>query len=217
MSFLLDLLKKLFGFGRSTSGPLPDPEPDSNIDDLTEPAQITNNRVLLLIYDPVMNTNTGEKLSQRPGWRSPDELVVAFSAEIIETSYGMARYEIVERIEVDGFPVLPDEIGGDRFGLASVHRKDRALFCLFVITGRDVERRHGAVLPGLYLGCLDQNVERLAAGEVADQLEGIVGGLLEQALGACLEPRNHIDDLRHTCDLEHVALAQEDVQPLGHN
>ena len=108
MSFLLELLKKLFGWGTNTPDPSPDPVPAPVVDDPTEPAEITTNRVLLIIYNPIMDSDTGEKLSQRTGWQDPDKLVVGFSAEITEDSYGMARYEIVERIEVDGFPTLED-------------------------------------------------------------------------------------------------------------
>ncbi len=108
MSFLLALLRKLFGLGTSTPKPTPDPKPDPVVDDPNEPTQVTANRVLLIIYDPVMDPNSGEKLSQRAGWYDPDALIIGFSAEITEDSYGMARYEIAERIEVDGFPVLDD-------------------------------------------------------------------------------------------------------------
>ena len=108
MSFLLELLKKLFGIGTSTPATPSTPQPAPVVDDPAEPAQITTNRVLLIIYNPIMDTDKGEKLSQRPGWYDPDELVVGFSAEIMETSYGMGRYEIVERIEVNDFPTLKD-------------------------------------------------------------------------------------------------------------
>lgn len=108
MSFLLELLKKLFGWGKITPDPTPDPVPVPVVDNLDEPAEITTNRVLSIIYNPVMDTDTGEKLSQRTGWYNPDDLVVGFSAEITENSYGMAHYEIAERIEVDGFPLLED-------------------------------------------------------------------------------------------------------------
>ena len=108
MSFLLKLLKKLFGWGTSTPDPSPDPVPAPVVDDPDEPAQITTNRVLAIIYNPVMDADSGEKLSQRPGWYDPDDLIVGFSAEITEDSYGMGRFEVVERIEVDAFPVLED-------------------------------------------------------------------------------------------------------------
>lgn len=108
MSFLLELLKKLLGMSGGTTDPDPDPEPAIPVDSPTEPAQITVNRVLLIIYNPTMDADTGEKLTDQSGWQNPEDLAVGFSGDILKHSHGMARYEIVERIEVDEFPILKD-------------------------------------------------------------------------------------------------------------
>ncbi len=106
MSFLTKILE--FFFGKKEPAPAPDPQPATPMDSITEPAQITANRVLLIIYDPVMDSSTGQKLSEQQGWRRPADLVTGFSADVLQTSHGMARYEIVERVEVDEFPVKVD-------------------------------------------------------------------------------------------------------------
>ncbi len=108
MSFLIEFLKKLFRIGKNTPAPHVDPKPISPVDNPSEPALITVNRVLLIIYNPTMDPATGEKLSDQSGWQNPDDLVVGFSADILQTSHGMARYEIAERIEVDEFPQKVD-------------------------------------------------------------------------------------------------------------
>ena len=108
MSFLLALLRKLFGFGKSSPEPPVDPKPDSVVDNIAEPAHRTVNRVLLIIYNPTMDAAIGEKLTDQSGWRRPEDLVTSFASDILQTSYGMARYDIVDRIEVDEFPTLVD-------------------------------------------------------------------------------------------------------------
>ena len=82
--------------------------PKSRPDNLTEPARILTSRVLLVIYDPVMNPSTGEKLSGVMNWSRVDDLVTGFIADIASTSGGLARYQIVERIELNEFPVKTD-------------------------------------------------------------------------------------------------------------
>ena len=104
MSFLLRLLKKIFGLSDSPADPKPAPVEET----IPEPARRTVNRVLLIIYNPTMDAATGEKLTDQSGWQRPEDLVVGFSGDILQTSHGMASYEIVERIEVDEFPLLVD-------------------------------------------------------------------------------------------------------------
>jgi len=77
-------------------------------DSLTEPAQITNSKVLVIVYDPIMDRSTGTTLSQQMKWYRPSDLLTGFMADLLQVSGGMARYQIVQRIDVDEFPAKVD-------------------------------------------------------------------------------------------------------------
>ncbi len=74
----------------------------------TEPAHITQSRVLLIVYDPVVDISTGMTLSQKMKWYRPTELVNGFMGDLLQVSDGMARYQIAQRVDVDEFPVKKD-------------------------------------------------------------------------------------------------------------
>ena len=80
------------------------PLPDNN----NEPPQICNPKVLLIIYNPTMDTGTGKKMVDFMNWGRPDAMVAAFISEILQASGGLVRYRIAKRIELDEFPVLTD-------------------------------------------------------------------------------------------------------------
>jgi hypothetical protein len=103
---LLDYLNSLFGSKTKPTGstPAPKPLPDS----LNEPAQITNPKVLLLIYNPTVDAATGKKLGEFMNWPRPDDLVGQFISDVLQASGGLARYQISQRLELDEFPVLAD-------------------------------------------------------------------------------------------------------------
>jgi len=77
-------------------------------DNLYEPVRIVTARVLLVIYDPVMDSASGARLSQFMDWNRPEDLVTGFIQDILQTSNGNARFQVVERVELDEFPVLLD-------------------------------------------------------------------------------------------------------------
>ena len=77
-------------------------------DSATEPAQITQSKVLVIVYDPIMDRSTGMTLSQQRNWYHPTELVSGFMADLLQVSGGMARYQIAQRVDVDEFPVKTD-------------------------------------------------------------------------------------------------------------
>lgn len=65
-------------------------------------------RVLLIIRNPLVRSQGSRKLSQVLGWHDPDALAAKYMADLQEASYGYARYEIVERLEVDALPAKVD-------------------------------------------------------------------------------------------------------------
>jgi hypothetical protein len=105
-SFLASLLNWLFKpkSSSTTAPPVPVVPPDNTI----EPIHTVTSRVLLVIYDPVMDPVTGKKLSQYMHWQSPDDLANGFIQDILETSDGNARYQIIQRVELNEFPPKTD-------------------------------------------------------------------------------------------------------------
>lgn len=102
-------------------------------DSAAEPAQIAKSRVLLIVYDPVMDPATGVKLSQKMNWKNTTDLVTGFIADILETSKGMARYEIAQRLDVneipaktDGFRYTPETLYAVLTGAAQPHMPQEA-------------------------------------------------------------------------------------------
>ncbi|MBN2385768.1 MAG: hypothetical protein JXB85_02025 [Anaerolineales bacterium] len=111
---LVGFLRRVLGGARQ-----PDPAPLQPVglpDNLNEPVRIVTNRVLLVIYDPVMDPVSGETLTRKMQWQRPDDLVAGFTQEILEASSGVARYEIVERVALNEFPAKTD---GFRYGPTS--------------------------------------------------------------------------------------------------
>jgi hypothetical protein len=83
-------------------------QPKAPVDNPNEPAQISQSKVLVIVYDPVMDAATGKTLSQQQNWYRPADLITGFMADLLKNSGGMARYQIVQRIDVDEFPAKTD-------------------------------------------------------------------------------------------------------------
>lgn len=77
-------------------------------DSATEPAQITQCKVLLIVYDPVMDPATGITLSQKQNWYRTPDLITGFILDMLQVSGGMARFQIVQRVDVNEFPAKVD-------------------------------------------------------------------------------------------------------------
>jgi len=69
-----------------------------------EPPQVTILKTLVIVYDPVVDSRTGKKLSQYMNWNRVEDLATGFMTDILQTSGGLARFQIIQRIDVDGFP-----------------------------------------------------------------------------------------------------------------
>ena len=103
---LSEMLKALFGGRQPTPPPPPPPPPD--VPASLEPAVIVSPRVLLIVLDPIIDPATGEKLTQHMNWSRPEDLLSAFNADLLAVSGGLARYQVVQRLEINEFPVKAD-------------------------------------------------------------------------------------------------------------
>ena len=109
MSLIDDLLKLLLGSKPpSATGPAPASQPPTLPDSPNEPPQICNPKVLVLIYNPTMDTATGKKVVEYMGWSRPDDLIAAFIGDVLQASGGLVRYQVAQRIELDEFPAFTD-------------------------------------------------------------------------------------------------------------
>jgi len=109
MNSVIDFILSLFGRKKPSKPVNPQPvAPTRNDNPTPQPAAIVVRKVLMVVYDPVVESATGMKLSQAMNWGRPDQLIAGFIADILETSGGLARYQIVERVEVDEFPLKAD-------------------------------------------------------------------------------------------------------------
>jgi len=77
-------------------------------DNPAEPPQLTSLKTLVIVYDPSMDKTSGKKLSEYMNWNRVEDLAKGFMSDILEASGGLARYQIVQRIDVDGFPQKVD-------------------------------------------------------------------------------------------------------------
>lgn len=74
----------------------------------TRPELQEPRKLALIIHNPRIPSSNGRKLNKVLGWNDPDQLVHLSLADLRDISYGNANYELVERIEVDGFPIKED-------------------------------------------------------------------------------------------------------------
>jgi hypothetical protein len=65
-------------------------------------------RVLLIVFDPPISSEGGRKLTSVLDWHNVDNLCQEYIADLKECSDGFVEYEIVQRIDVDGWPVKED-------------------------------------------------------------------------------------------------------------
>lgn len=75
---------------------------------LTEPPQKITLRVLLIVYDPIVDPMSGKKLSEYMRWNKVDDLIKGYIADILQTSGGLVNHQIVERIDIPAFPAKVD-------------------------------------------------------------------------------------------------------------
>lgn len=65
-------------------------------------------KVLLLIYNPILEDEGSKKLTQYAGWNDPDQQAQQLVNDIKTASHNFVNYQIVQRVEIDGYPVKED-------------------------------------------------------------------------------------------------------------
>lgn len=104
MSILDSLLSPL----RKQKKTPPPTKPNTIPDNETESPQQTLLKTLVIVYDPTMDKATGQKLSQFMHWNRVEELAKGYMSDVLQASGGLVRYQIIQRIDVDGFPAKVD-------------------------------------------------------------------------------------------------------------
>jgi hypothetical protein len=95
-------------FRRRKSSPPFSGQPGYTSDPSDTPPQVTSLKTLVIVYDPVVEPRTGKRLSEYMRWNRVEDLAKGFMSDIVETSGGLARYQIEQRIDIDAFPAKVD-------------------------------------------------------------------------------------------------------------
>ena len=100
----LNFLISLFRRRETSTTPAPTPAPnDPNV-----PAQVTTSKILVIVFDPIVDVQNNKKLSESLGWNRPEDLASEFISEIAQDSHEMAHFQVIERIDVSSFPAKVD-------------------------------------------------------------------------------------------------------------
>jgi hypothetical protein len=126
----MDFFNSLFSKRKATPPPLPS-QPALVNDSADEPPQVTVLKTLVIVYDPVVERSSGTKLSRYMHWNTVEDLAKGYMSDILQVSGGLARHQIVQRLDADEFPVKMDGYQYDAEtylnvmrGTAGPHRPD---------------------------------------------------------------------------------------------
>ncbi len=109
LAALQNFLASLLGSKPPTSQPPQPPLPPMPTD---EPLVPLTPRVLVIVYNPMVDALKNLRLVEwgmkNRGWKSIDELLAGYIGDVDECSGGVVKYNVVQRIDVDEFPVKVD-------------------------------------------------------------------------------------------------------------
>ena len=72
-----------------------------------------NPRVLVIIFNPIIESEGNKRLTDILNWNDPDSLAEVYRADLFEVSNGYLDYQIVKRFEVDEYPIELDDFRYD--------------------------------------------------------------------------------------------------------
>lgn len=77
-------------------------------DSESEAPQLTIVKTLVIVYEPTIDKLSGTKLSRYMRWNKVEELARGYMSDVLHVSGELVRHQIVQRIDVDGFPAKVD-------------------------------------------------------------------------------------------------------------
>ena len=72
------------------------------------PAPFVAPQVLIINFDPIFTSQAGKRLHQVCRWNDPRRLTEGYTADLAECSSGYVRYQVVEWLDIDAFPIKRD-------------------------------------------------------------------------------------------------------------
>jgi hypothetical protein len=188
------------------------PHTDSSFNLAELPTPITR-KVLMITHNPILQSQGGHTLKEHFGWNDSNALAQGYIEDIYYASYGYANYKIVERIEVDAYPVKLD---GFRYNEASYlevwkrrnfHNPDAVNYLALVREFEMIEKINSGAIDEVWLfghpygGYYESimcgrnafwcNAPPLADTEKASRLFVIMGFNFERGVGEMLEDLGH--------------------------
>lgn len=210
-----DFLRRLFGSASGKPHPL---EGDSGlpapgeVGDLALPAPVQP-RVLAIVHNPTIRPRSGQKAQIAYRWNDPDKLAQGYIDDLRYASYGYLDYRIVERIEVDTFPLkldgfrYTDETFERAWSARQFHQPDAVDYLALVHEFRLIERVDAGEIDEIWLlgfpycgyyesimagpGAFWCNAPPLRGTERASRRFVIMGFNYERGVGEMLEDFGH--------------------------
>jgi hypothetical protein len=109
---MLGLLSQWIGSGapapNRVAPPAKTPSTSASDAGASRPPNILEPRVLMIVYNPVVDATRGKRLIETLGWNDPDQLAAGYIADIHECSGGLVNYQIAARVLADEVPVKKD-------------------------------------------------------------------------------------------------------------
>ena len=110
-----DMLNNVLHPPAAPAEPVMTPKPDA-FTIAPEPLVPLTPRVLVIVYDPIIDALKNTRLSEwgvrNRGWTRVDDLLAGYIKDIDECSGGLVKYNVVQRIDADAFPL---RLNGKRF------------------------------------------------------------------------------------------------------
>jgi hypothetical protein len=102
------MFDRLMRAGRRLLGPAAADQQPGALLQRAAPPGIVRPRVLLIVHDPIVESEGGLRVTELFGWNNPDALVRQYIADLALCSRGYLQYQIVERIDADWYPPKKD-------------------------------------------------------------------------------------------------------------